>query len=93
MYHVTGVLDLCGDILCTVGQHEISARLYARADLIRQEMGTPLPEDSQRDRDPDRRRVEEALGPERLEVESKLGEVGELEPLVEGLLERLEALR
>ena len=56
-------------------------------------MGTPLPEDSQRDRDSDRRRVEEALGPERLEVESKLGEVGELEPLVEGLLERLEALR
>ena len=93
MYHLTGVLDVCGDILFAAGRPEVSARLYARADLIRDELGTPLPEDDQREREPDRRRVEEALGPERLEAEMKLGEVGELQPFVEGLLERLEALR
>ena len=37
--------------------------------------------------------VPRPLGPERLEAEMKLGEVGELQPFVEGLLERLEALR
>ena len=93
MYHVTGVLEVCADLLCAVGQPEVSARLYARADLIREELGTPLPGDDQREREPDRRRVEEALGPERLEAEMKLGEVGELQPFVDGLLERLEALR
>jgi tetratricopeptide (TPR) repeat protein len=93
MYHVTGVLDVCGDLLSAVGQPEVSARLYARAERIRQEIGTPLPEDDEREREPDRRRVAEALGPERLEAEKKLGEVGELEPFVEGLLERLEALQ
>ena len=93
MYHVTGILEGCGEILLAAGQPEMLARLYARADRIRLELGTPLSEEARKEREPMLRRLGEELGPAGLETEWKLGEVGALEPLVEGLLERLEAVR
>ncbi len=92
MYHVAGVLDLCGEILAAAEQPDVSARLWARAKRLRGDLGTPVSEGEQKALEPKIASVKEALGAERFEAEWKLGDVGELEPLVEVLRERLGSL-
>lgn len=61
------------------------ARLRAREDWIRLDLGTPLSEDAGREREPSLRRLGEEPGPAGPEAEWKLREVGAPELLVEGL--------
>ncbi len=61
------------------------ARLRAREDWIRLDLGTPLSEDAGREREPLLQRLGEELGPAGPEAVWKLREVGAPEPLVEGL--------